>query len=442
MNIHFIEDDSIQLAYFGETARFFAVNLLTKSLILDIDANTPDETLCSRYDLSHDDLQQFKEYLASYNTVSIPTPSLNKLRRLIFNISNTCNLRCKYCYANHGQYGSTENLMTIETAKKALDAFYNHFESIDLLQLFGGEPTLNLPVMKYICEYITEKNKTLSNPTTIGLVTNGVDVSDEFIDLINTYNMTVTVSYDGNPTVNDLIRVFPNNQGSSTRIIENIKKLQKYTTQPDTIEVTYSQYHIEHSIRIIDIMKHIRETFGESIEVHIAPATGDCHCATTLKDFTPFIDSIDDVFHDEVPDNVLYNMLQRPISALVSKKIKNDFICEAGFNTLSVSSDGNIFPCFTFTDHAPLYMGNINDENVFTNEAFLTVQNKFLAFSKSQNEYCKDCFAKRLCNACLGCHLLAANTAFKLNEANCDAERKMAEKIILNLYKLKTAEAN
>ena len=32
MNIHFIEDDTTQLAYFGETARFFAINDFTNAI--------------------------------------------------------------------------------------------------------------------------------------------------------------------------------------------------------------------------------------------------------------------------------------------------------------------------------------------------------------------------------------------------------------------------
>lgn len=442
MNIHFIEDETVQLAYFAETARFFAVNPLTKSLILDLEAALPDETICTQYDLTTEDLQQFKTHLITYSTPSIPTPKLNTLHRLIFNISNTCNLRCKYCYAHHGKYGSSHNLMTIETAKKALDCFYDHFDTIDLIQLFGGEPTLNLPVMQYICEYVTEKNKNLAISTSVGLVTNGTNISEAFIELINTYHLTVTVSYDGNPEVNDSVRVFPNQQGSSACIIENIKYLQKYTTQPDTIEVTYSQSHIEHGISILDIMQHIRETFGDTPEVHIAPATGECHSATTLQDLTPFIDSVTDIFNAPTPDSVMYNMLQKPIATLVNKTINHDFICEAGLTTLSVSSHGNVFPCFTFTDYSPFYMGNINDKNLFTNAPFITVQNQFLNFSKTKNAYCKDCYVKRLCNACLGCHFLSSDTPFKLNPKNCEAERQMADKLILSLYKLKKAEAN
>lgn len=442
MNIHFIADDSVQLAYFGETARFFAINSLTKSLIEDIMMQKNTDVLTTQYPLTHLQLQQFQDKLFAYalpNT-PIPTPNTKHLEKLVLNISNTCNLKCKYCYAHHGTYGTTQHLMTKEMAKQILDRFYSYYDDIRILQLFGGEPTLNLPVIKFICDYVTEKNKSLASPTAIGFITNGILITDEVIELINTYNLQVTVSYDGHPLVNDTLRVFPNNQGTSALIIKNIKKLQAQTSQPDAIEVTFSQEHIKQGISILDIMEHIHKEFG-NVEVHIAPVSSTCKCSYSLETLNPFIESIDDLFKQENPDDYVYNMVRKSISTLLTKKFEHDFICEAGITTLAVSSEGNVFPCFTFTDTEGLYMGNVTDPELFSSEPFTRVQNKFINFSKSQNAFCQSCFAKRLCNGCLGCHFLETGNPFNLNEAQCNMNRQMAEKLILNIYKLKIAEA-
>ena len=44
--------------------------------------------------------------------------SKNKLiNKIVFNVSNMCNLNCKYCYANGGNYNREDSLMSLNTAK-------------------------------------------------------------------------------------------------------------------------------------------------------------------------------------------------------------------------------------------------------------------------------------------------------------------------------------
>jgi uncharacterized protein len=98
-----------------------------------------------KYKLSKKDLQSIeknffitseknKEYSINHNKKS--------LYRLVFNISNSCNLDCKYCYANGGNYKSSEKLMNKEIAKKIIDEFFTFFDDIENIQFFGGEPLI------------------------------------------------------------------------------------------------------------------------------------------------------------------------------------------------------------------------------------------------------------------------------------------------------------
>lgn len=167
----------------------------------------------------------------SLSNIEIKERNRNKkiLGKLVLNISNKCNLRCRYCYANSGIYKSEEDLMNIEIAKKTLDRFYNHYDGINLVQIFGGEPTKNPNVLKYICDYIMKQNKEGETNTIIGMVTNGTIMNDEIISYIKDYNIQVTISYDGNPIVNDIMRIFPSGGGTSNIILDNIKKLKEIT---------------------------------------------------------------------------------------------------------------------------------------------------------------------------------------------------------------------
>ncbi|MES1227864.1 MAG: radical SAM protein, partial [Armatimonadota bacterium] len=58
---------------------------------------------------------------------------------LLLEITQACNLRCPTCYADaHGH-----DFMTLEEARRRLDAFFAAQSRLDVLMLSGGEPTIH-----------------------------------------------------------------------------------------------------------------------------------------------------------------------------------------------------------------------------------------------------------------------------------------------------------
>ena len=43
------------------------------------------------------------------------------IKAVCLNIIHACNLRCKYCFADEGEYHGHKGVMSVETAKKAID---------------------------------------------------------------------------------------------------------------------------------------------------------------------------------------------------------------------------------------------------------------------------------------------------------------------------------
>lgn len=81
----------------------------------------------------------------------------------IFEVTRRCNLSCEHCLR-----GDAQNLdMTKETVDKVLD----HIESICGLTLSGGEPTLNIPIIRYIFSEIRRREISLGS---FYVVTNGL----------------------------------------------------------------------------------------------------------------------------------------------------------------------------------------------------------------------------------------------------------------------------
>lgn len=445
MRVNYIEDDNCIIAYFPDTLRFFQINQRTKDVV-DTYLHSEDEnTISKKFNMSLNECSSFidklRECSMSKNESLInKRTSFNKdiLGKLVLNVSNKCNLRCKYCYANGGVYNSNEDLMSKDVLKKSLDVFFSEFNIIKTIQIFGGEPTLNIPAIEYICKYIEGKfnDGEISELPNIGIVSNGTIVTDEIIELIKKHHIKVTISFDGQPMVNDIMRVFPDGTGTSDIIMKNIKKLKEETGEPNTVEVTYNKYHDINNISIVDIINFINTNF-KNISLHIAPAGGASNCNYTLDNRSAFINSVDDIFQSISNGNLItYSLVQRIINTLNSKQY-NPYICEAGVGSLCVSTKGDIYPCFIFTDDEGLKIGNVFDKGIFQSDKYINSINQFRAFNKFENKKCKNCFINTLCNGCLGMDYMESGRIFELSEVTCDMFKRMVEKVIINLLKLK-----
>ena len=72
------------------------------------------------------------------------------VKALCLHIAHDCNLACKYCFAEEGEYHGRRALMSYEVGKKALDFLVANSGSRKNLEVdfFGGEPTMNFEVVK------------------------------------------------------------------------------------------------------------------------------------------------------------------------------------------------------------------------------------------------------------------------------------------------------
>ena len=78
------------------------------------------------------------------------------VKAMCLHAAHDCNLRCKYCFADTGEYHMHSRcLLSAETGKKALDWLVKHSGNRRNLEVdfFGGEPLMNFPVIKEVVAY-------------------------------------------------------------------------------------------------------------------------------------------------------------------------------------------------------------------------------------------------------------------------------------------------
>ena len=445
MTVKYIEKYGIKVAFFPETKRFFKVNQVACDLIDSIVSGITKEHIKKQFDIDDNMYEKYySNIFNSYsknNVINVEKSAEKNLNRLVIHLTNDCNMRCRYCYANGGVYYSQRSIMDKAVLDKLVDRFFGEFHIINNIQFFGGEPLMNYELMEYACKIVSSIAKKRNYNITFGLVTNGTLIDCKFIDLVKKFNIQVTISYDGNPAVNDMMRIMEDCSGSSELILKNAKWLKAETGQPNTIEVTYNQYHVDAKVSILDIVKHIHDVVPDTF-VHLVPAGGTKDCDYAIEDLSMFADSVREILNfkekqPETEDLPLYSLAQRIFFALENRDIDIEHICDAGFGTISVSTKGEVYPCFMFTDDQEMKFGNIYDENLFTSDRMVALKRRLNSFSvKKNNDVCKECFIRRLCNGCLGLNSFHSGSPFVLSNAVCKMFRDMTEEAVIGYTKL------
>ena len=156
------------------------------------------------------------------------------VKAMCLHIAHDCNLACKYCFAEEGEYHGRRALMSFEVGKKALDFLIaNSGNRVNLeVDFFGGEPLMNWDIVKRLVEYGRSKEEEFHKKFRFTLTTNGVLLNDEIMEFANKEMANVVLSLDGRKEVNDEMRPFRNGKGSYDLIVP---KFQKFAKQRDEL---------------------------------------------------------------------------------------------------------------------------------------------------------------------------------------------------------------
>ena len=137
------------------------------------------------------------------------------IRDRCLHIAHDCNLACRYCFAEEGEYHGRRALMSYEVGKAALDFLIANSGNRRNLEVdfFGGEPTLNFQVVKDLVAYGREQEKIHNKNFRFTLTTNGVLLNDDIMEFAKKEMDNVVLSIDGRKEVNDYMRPFRGGQG-------------------------------------------------------------------------------------------------------------------------------------------------------------------------------------------------------------------------------------
>ncbi len=360
------------------------------------------------------------------------------VKALCLNVAHDCNLKCKYCFAAQGDFGGEKELMSFEVGKAAIDYLIANSGSRKNLEIdfFGGEPLMNFEVVKQLVYYGRSVEKDYNKNIRFTITTNGVLLNDEIIDYINENMHNVVLSLDGRKEVNDNMRPTLNDKGSFDITLPRFKKLVEKRAKDKYyyIRGTFTRDNLDFSK---DVM-HFADLGFKLTSVE--PVVGDESNPYALREEDlPKIFEEYEKFAVEYADRQLQGdgfkffhfMIDLNQGPCVIKRITG---CGAGNEYLSITPNGDIYPCHQFVGNEEFKMANIFDEEIVLPE---NLKNMFREAHVYTKEECKQCWNKFYCSG--GCHANAINfnnDISKPYELGCEMQRKRTECSIMIQAKL------
>lgn len=276
-------------------------------------------------------------------------------------ISQDCNLRCRYCYAETGSFGQDRKLMSKEVAEKAVEFLINSSAQARHLNLmfFGGEPLLNFPVLKHTVEYAKSLADRYKKEISFTVTTNGTLLTEPVRDYLIQNRISILISLDGQPEIHDKMRPFADGRGSYQVIYNNLKEMLKSvpnvavrgTMTCDNLDLERAVRHMA-AIGIRDIAVEPCYTANEW------PGLGLEDIDALKREYL----SLAQAYIEAARKGEYLSFYQ--FEEMVGQAGRVDLhvnSCGAGVSYLAVSADGKLYPCQRLVGLEEYSLGNVSN---------------------------------------------------------------------------------
>lgn len=352
--------------------------------------------------------------------------ALRNLKQVTFEVTDNCNLKCKYCgYGEFYQgYDNREAKdMPIEYAINLIDyltdiwnkGLTDSIKQLAYFSFYGGEPLMNMPFIKACIEYIESKN--INRVIQYSMTTNAV-LLDKYMDYLVEKQFNILISLDGDKN-SQSYRVNHNGENSFDRVFKNIKRLQ--TTYPEFFETHVNFNSVLHSRNTVEgVHSFIKKEFGKQPTISELNNSGiradkvaEFEAAyrnkeESLQQSENYEQLSKDMFMNEPKTNDLLLFLHqysgnvfRDYKALLADPEKLSMTptgtCTPFSKKMFVTVNGKILQCERI-DH-DFALGTVNKERVELDiDAIVKKFNDWVGKIRTQ---CESCYRKQSCIQCV-----------------------------------------
>ena len=355
--------------------------------------------------------------------------NLINLKNIVFEVTEKCNLSCKYCRLSERLYQKHDERkyrdLPFEKAKLMIDYLLNLWKESYIAEMnfplavgfYGGEPLLNMPLIKKIIDYI-EKSNITGRKIYYAMTTNAM-LLDKHMDFLAEKKFNLTISFDGDETAQSY-RIDRSGNNSFNQVLQNAKLLQRtYPEYFNGIEVNFiSVLHNRNDVEPLlnffkthfsktplinplsshDISEDKKEEFRRMYQNKSQSLIKSTNCeAIEDKHFLEMPKGLRlSQFLYQKSGNIYYNYNQ-----LLIQKHGNEIVstgtCTPFSKKLFLAVDGKILPCERI-DH-DLAVGYIHDDFVELDYKHVAEQHNYYLYKVA--DQCISCAAGTFCYQCM-----------------------------------------
>ena len=352
------------------------------------------------------------------------------VKALCLHIAHDCNLACRYCFAEEGEYHGRRAMMSYEVGKQALDFLIANSGNRKNLEVdfFGGEPLMNWKVVKDLVAYGRSQEKIHNKHFRFTLTTNGVLLNDEIMEFANKEMANVVLSIDGRKEVHDYMRPFRKGKGSYDLIVPKFQKFAESRNQEKYyVRGTFTHNNLDFSKDVL----HLADLGFKQISVEPVVSLPEEPYAIKEEDIPVICAEYDKLAaemvkrHREGNDfNFFHFMIDLTGGPCVYKRLSG---CGSGTEYLAVTPWGDLYPCHQFVGEEGFLLGN-----VFEGIKNTDLVDEFKCCNVYAKEKCRNCFARFYCSG--GCAANSYKFHGSINDAydiGCELQKKRIECAIM-----------
>ena len=374
-----------------------------------------------------------------------------KVCNLVLQVTQDCNLRCKYCVYGGNYYNRVhnKNKMSEETALRAVDFFIERSTAVEspVIGFYGGEPFLEFGLIKKVVNYVNTAYP--DRNCGFNLTTNLTLLNDEILDFVIKNNIHIMISIDGPEQIQNRNRVFETGKGSFAVVMDKAKKMKKANKE------FFSRCHTNTVISPDSDYERLCEFFDHDALFGPLPSRFSTISDSGVKEKAVYNDRFFEIQRRENYKQLLEMMGEiKPKSASqVFAGYRGDLMktftqlktagmqgvkvshpggpCMPGARKLFVDIYGNFYPCEKISEEKCFQIGNLWDG--FDKERI----KELLNVAKYTEEECKSCWAFAYCTTCAASMIEADKLSRERRMEKCNIVRSSTLSLFQDIETLK-----
>jgi uncharacterized protein len=349
-------------------------------------------------------------------------------------VTENCNFNCKYCFIAETVNADKPNkIMTRAVAKTTVALLQKTYEKQKTdydktITFYGGEPLLNIDMIKFFMEEIERTKQTMYWPDDVKftIISNGALLTPPIIRFLKSNNISLGISYDINKSAH-ANRISKNDKDTFDIVREKIE-LCKQQNIPLSLSITITEDTLQNQATVLDEILNINPlavAFNLLIPNH--------HTQQNASYYENATDFMIAVFKELRQHGIYEDRMMRKVQAFADHKLYLYDCCASGGNQYVISPSGEIGICHGYLNDRKYFSSTVFDENFNfqTNPDFKHWQKRSPLFM----EKCFDCACLGICGG--GCPYAAEyvyGSIYDVDERFCIHAKKVLNWLIHDLY--------